>query len=113
MHHLVGRASELVEHVFEGLEARLVGACLLEQALDLGTRSWGNDPNGTAVMLIGTYETQSEVGRRVLNALPALAVLDHATWESPLIPVLAQEIVKDEPGQEVASGRISREGFAA
>ena len=78
----------------------------LEQALDLGTRSWGNDPNGTAVMLIGTYETQSEVGRRVLNALPALAVLDHATWESPLIPVLAQEIVKDEPGQEVVLDRL-------
>jgi hypothetical protein len=29
MHHLVGRASKLIEHVFEGLKARLVRACFL------------------------------------------------------------------------------------
>jgi AraC-like DNA-binding protein len=78
----------------------------LAQAMDLGVRTWGNDPNGSTVMLIGTYERHSAVSQRLLAALPPLVVLEHHTWDSPLIPLLADEIVKDDPGQEVVLDRL-------
>jgi AraC-like DNA-binding protein len=78
----------------------------LAQAMELGVRTWGNDPDGSVVMLIGTYERSSELGQRLLRALPSLLVLAHDDWRSPLVPLLGDEMVKDEPGQEVVLDRL-------
>jgi AraC-like DNA-binding protein len=78
----------------------------LSQAMALGVRTWGNDPTGATVMLTGTYETATAIGQRLLSALPALAVLPRGGWGSLLIPLLADEIVKDEPGQEAVLDRL-------
>jgi AraC-like DNA-binding protein len=78
----------------------------LEDEMELGVRTWGNDPKGRVVMLIGTYQLEGEVSGRLLRALPTLLVLEHETWDTPLIPLLADEIVKDEPGQEVVLDRL-------
>jgi AraC-like DNA-binding protein len=78
----------------------------LEDEMGLGVRTWGNDPNGRVVMLIGTYQLEGEVSGRLLRALPTLLVLEHDTWDAPLIPLLADEIVKDDPGQEVVLDRL-------
>ncbi|WP_188195540.1 AraC family transcriptional regulator [Nonomuraea sp. SYSU D8015] len=74
----------------------------LSQAMDLGVRSWGNDPNGETVMLIGAYSMEGEVSRRLLEALPPLIVQPGG----PLISLLGAEIVKDEPGQEAVLDRL-------
>jgi AraC-like DNA-binding protein len=76
------------------------------QAMDLGVRSWGNDPHGSSVMLVGTYETHTEVGQRLLGALPTAAFLHTPAWDTPLISVLAEEITRDDPGQEVVLDRL-------
>jgi len=78
----------------------------MAQAMDLGVRTWGNSPDGSVMMLIGTYQMRGEVSQRLLRALPALLVLRADAWESPLIPLLGDEIVKDEPGQEVVLDRL-------
>ena len=78
----------------------------LAQAMDLGVRTWGNSAGGSTVMLIGTYQLQREIGQRLLGALPALLVLSGQTWSSPLLPLLAEEIVRDEPGQDVVLDRL-------
>ena len=78
----------------------------LAQAMELGVRTWGNDPDGSVVMLIGTYERSSELGQRLLRALPPLLVLAHDDWSSPLVPLLGDELVKDQPGQEVVLDRM-------
>ena len=78
----------------------------LAQAMALGVRSWGNSPAGRTAMLIGTYERHSEVGRPLLSALPRLAVVPADAWDSPLLALLAQEIVKDEAGQESVLDRL-------
>jgi AraC-like DNA-binding protein len=79
----------------------------LVEAMDwLGVRTWGNSPAGSAVMLSGTYELRGEVSQRLLRALPALLVLPDDAWDSPLIGLLGEEIVKDEPGQEVMLDRL-------
>jgi AraC-like DNA-binding protein len=57
-------------------------------------------------MLVGAYQVQVEIGRRLLGALPQLLVLRQDAWESPLLPLLADEITKDEPGQEAVLDRL-------
>jgi AraC-like DNA-binding protein len=78
----------------------------LKQMTDLGVRTWGNSPDGATAMLTGTYQLDGEVSRRLLRALPPLLALREGDWDSPLIPLLADEIVKDEPGQEAVLDRL-------
>jgi AraC-like DNA-binding protein len=78
----------------------------LKQMAELGVRTWGNSPDGGTVMLTGTYQLDGEVSRRLLRALPAVLVLREGDWDCPLIPLLADEIVKDEPGQEAVLDRL-------
>jgi AraC-like DNA-binding protein len=73
---------------------------------DLGLRAWGNAADGATVLLTGTYQLDGEVSRRLLRALPALLVLEEDEWDCPVIPLLADEIVKDEPGQEAVLDRL-------
>jgi AraC-like DNA-binding protein len=72
----------------------------------LGVRSWGNSPGGATQMLTGTYQMHGEVSRRLLRALPPLLVLREDAWDCPFIPLLADEVVKDEPGQEAVLDRL-------
>ncbi|WP_067468279.1 AraC family transcriptional regulator [Actinomadura macra] len=78
----------------------------LAEAMDLGVRAWGTDPNGSTVMLTGTYQMRGAVTQRLLAALPALAIVRAGTWKSPLVGLLGEEIGKDEPGQEVVLDRL-------
>ena len=81
------------------------GQALTDMA-ELGVRTWGNSPNGAAVLLTGTYHLDGEVSQRLLRALPAVLALREGDWDCPLIPLLADEIVKDEPGQEAVLDRL-------
>ena len=74
--------------------------------MELGVRSWGNDPDGSSILLVGTYETAGEVSRRLLAALPPVLFLRADSWSSPLIPLLADEVVKDDPGQGAVLDRL-------
>jgi AraC-like DNA-binding protein len=78
----------------------------LTQMRDLGVRTWGNDPAGATILLTGTYQLDGAVSQRLLRTLPTLLVLRGDAWESPLVPLLADEIVKDEPGQEAVLDRL-------
>lgn len=73
---------------------------------DLGVRTWGNSEQGATVMVTGTYQVLSEICQPLLDALPALVVLPGESWETPLIPLLASEVGKDEPGQEAVLDRL-------
>ncbi len=78
----------------------------LSEAMNLGVRTWGNDPQGAAVMLTGTYQADGEISKRLLSALRTLIVMREDEWHCPLIPLLADEIVKDDLGQEVVLDRL-------
>jgi len=75
-------------------------------AMGLGVRTWGNAPDGSTVLLIGTYRMPGEIGRRLLEALPALLVLTDDAWDCPLVPLLGQEVGRAEPGQEAVLDRL-------
>jgi AraC-like DNA-binding protein len=78
----------------------------LEGMTAQGVRTWGNSPDGAAVMLTGTYPLDGAVGRRLLRALPPLLALRADEWDCPIIPLMADEVVKDDPGQEAVLDRL-------
>ena len=78
----------------------------LHEAMGLGVRTWGNDRHGSTVLLTGSYQLQGEVTRRLLQLLPGLLVVAADTWDSRLTSLLADEIVRDEPGQEAVLDRL-------
>jgi AraC-like DNA-binding protein len=73
---------------------------------DLGVRTWGNSAEGSTAMLVGAYGMAGEVGGRLLKALPHILVVPDDALRSPLIPLLADEIVKDDPGQSAVLDRL-------
>jgi AraC-like DNA-binding protein len=75
-------------------------------AMDRGVRTWGNADAGESVMLVGAYQGAGEITDRLLRALPPLLVLRSHEWDSPLVPLLAAEITKDDPGQSAVLDRL-------
>jgi AraC-like DNA-binding protein len=71
-----------------------------------GVRTWGNAPEGPTLLVTGTYQLHSEVSQRLLSALPGLVVVPGHSWDNPLVPYLADEIAKDQPGQEAVLDRL-------
>jgi AraC-like DNA-binding protein len=82
------------------------GGRAIVEGLGHGVRTWGNAADGATVMLTGTYRLRSEVSQRLLRALPAVLHLPREAWDSPLVPLLAEEITKDRPGQEAVLDRL-------
>ncbi|MBO1335457.1 AraC family transcriptional regulator [Streptomyces sp. VRA16 Mangrove soil] len=89
-----------------GQVCRPLGPAHVGRYKDLGVREWGEAPDGPAQMLIGTYQMRGEITARLLDALPPLLVLPTEVWQCPLTPLVAEELVKDEPGQEVVLDRL-------
>lgn len=71
----------------------------------LGVRTWGNDVDGESELLICTYRVQGEISQRLLDALPVLFALPGGVDE-PLVTLLAEEALKERPGQSVVLDRL-------
>lgn len=78
----------------------------LALTMELGVRTWGNDHAGPDLMLVGTYPEHAVVSDRLLRALPPLVVVRHGEGSSAVVDALAQEIVRDAPGQAVVLDRL-------
>ena len=78
----------------------------LHRAMNLGVRTWGNDPEGSTVLLTGTYQLEGAVSQRLLAVLPMLLVLPAEPGSDRLIFLLAEEIARDEPGQIAVLDRL-------
>src|SRR5690349_15127653 len=76
------------------------------EAMALGVRTWGNSPTGATVLLTGTYQERSELSAPLLDGLPPVVALPAYAWESPLVALLADEIARDEPGQDAVLDRL-------
>jgi AraC-like DNA-binding protein len=71
-----------------------------------GVRRWGNAQEGATELLTGTYNFEGEVSRRLLDALPAHVVLRRAEWHTPLLDLLAVEMVREDVGQDAVLDRL-------
>jgi AraC-like DNA-binding protein len=92
--------------ILPGGECRYPDGSSLKGSMDLGVRTWRDRLDGSTVMLIGTYLMRGEINGRLLDALPPLLSLPSEVWECPLTPLLMEEVVRDEPAQEVVLDRL-------
>ena len=89
-----------------GQDCRPVAGADAGQMTHLGVRTWGNAADGETELLTGTYLLDGEISRRLLRALPRLLVLRDDEWDCPLVPLMADEIIKDDLGQEAVLDRL-------
>jgi AraC-like DNA-binding protein len=78
----------------------------MQESMALGLRTWGNDPAGGTVVLIGTYESMGDISDRLLRALPPVLSLKSDEWDCPLLPWLCDEVARNQPGQAVVVDRM-------
>lgn len=78
----------------------------LAEEWDLGIRTWGEDPDGEAVLLTGTYERAGEASKPLLAALPRVVLLTRENWPSPLLALLVEEMQVEAPGQRAVLDRL-------
>ncbi len=71
-----------------------------------GVRRWGNAADGATEVLTGTYHAEGEVSRRLLDALPPRLVLRRDEWQSPVLGLLAAEMLRDDVGQDAVLDRL-------
>lgn len=78
----------------------------LHEEMMQGVRTWGNDAGGSTLFLVGAYEHLSDISDRLLRVLPPVLSLSHTDWKSPLVDLLGDEVIKDEPGQAAVLDRL-------
>lgn len=78
----------------------------MEDEMSLGVRTWGNDPGGSTVMLVGAYESKGDISDRLLRVLPRVLWLKDDQWDSPLVSLLCDEVAKDQLGQAAVLDRL-------
>ena len=100
----LGTPVQVVIH--PGQRCTTVEGVELAETMRLGVRTWGTSADGPVVLLIGSYESAGEVGRRLLEALPPVLVLPADALDSPLVALLADEAARDAPGQEAVLDRL-------
>ncbi|TDO14538.1 AraC-like DNA-binding protein [Mycobacterium sp. BK086] len=99
-----GTAPQVVIH--PGQRCTTLSGEDLKFAMALGVRTWGNSESGATRAVVGAYEGHSAVSVRLLSALPNVAVLRAAEWDSPLPQALSTEALRDGPGQEAFLDRL-------
>lgn len=92
--------------IHPGQVCTTVDGMSVAESMSQGVRTWGNAAGGGTVLLTGTYDGDGEISRRLVDALPRLVVLRSDEWDCPIISLLAEEIGKDDIGQEAVLDRL-------
>jgi AraC-like DNA-binding protein len=76
------------------------------EEMTLGVRTCGVSSDGSALLLSGAYERRGEVSERLLEALPEVLVIPDDDCHCPMLDLVAEEINRDRPGQQVVLDRL-------
>ena len=93
-------------YIYPGQDCRAPDGRSLHDELMRGVRTWGNAESGETLMLVGSYESLADVSERLRNALPPMLWVKSAEWDSPLVPMLNDEMARDAPGQAAVLDRL-------
>lgn len=74
--------------------------------MSLGVRTSGNSRDGESVLLVGTWDAETEAGRPLLTALPEFVVRRRSDWDATLVDLLSEEMLLEAPGQDVVLYRL-------
>ncbi|MFF8910713.1 AraC family transcriptional regulator [Streptomyces olivaceoviridis] len=86
-----------------GQQCSSVDGTELGELRDLGVRTWGSRLGGHTEMITGTYQMHSEVGRRLLDALPPVLI---RPADTALVSLLSAEMAGTGLAQELVLDRI-------
>ncbi|WP_433357417.1 AraC family transcriptional regulator [Microtetraspora malaysiensis] len=75
-------------------------------APESGPRTYGDGLPGATIMIRGAYELRGDVGDRLLDMLPPLAVVPAGPRTRAALDLLAAEVACDEPGQDAILDRL-------
>jgi AraC-like DNA-binding protein len=92
--------------IHPGQQCRDLNGNSLTEVMMHGVRTWGNDPSGETLFLVGAYEHLSDISDRLLRALPPVLSVSSDEWDSPIVALLGDEMRKDEPGQAAVLDRL-------
>ncbi|WP_336111282.1 AraC family transcriptional regulator [Streptomyces sp. PTD9-10] len=73
---------------------------------NLAPRTYGDGLPGATTLLRGAYELRGDVGERLLDMLPPLAVVPAGPRTRAALDLLATEVAHDEPGQDAVLHRL-------
>ncbi len=93
-------------YVYPGQDCRAPDGRSLYDEMMLGVRTWGNEPEASTLMLVGSYESMADVSDRLRSSLPQFLWVKNEKWESPLIQLLSDEMARDAPGQAAVLDRL-------
>ncbi|WP_156253919.1 AraC family transcriptional regulator [Pseudactinotalea terrae] len=102
--HEPGAVPDLVVHADNRLTTT-DGADVTDM-LRLGPRTAGRSMDGSAIVASGTYQVTSEVTGKLLDALPTVLLVPAAEAQGPVMELLAAEVGRDGPGQQVVLDRL-------
>ncbi len=107
-HYNVADAPSTAPDIFihPGQDCRDAQGKSLKDDMMHGVRTWGNDPDGQTIFLVGAYEHLSDISDRLVTALPPVLMVRKEEWDSPLVQLLCDEVIKDEPGQGAILDRL-------
>ena len=88
------------KHLVDGSEVAA------EAQRSLAPRTYGDGLPGATTMLRGAYELRGDVGDRLLDMLPPLAVVPAGPRTRAALDLLGTEIDRDEPGQDAVLNRL-------
>ncbi|MEV4357221.1 AraC family transcriptional regulator [Nonomuraea sp. NPDC049625] len=92
--------------VIQGQKKYAVGGDQVAAHRSLAPRTYGDGLPGATVMIRGAYELRGDVGDRLLDMLPPLAVVPAGPRTRAALDLLATEIACDEPGQDAILDRL-------
>ncbi len=81
--------------------------------LRMTTRTCGESPDGSTIIMSGSYEVSGEVSARLLSALPRVLVVAGQDTCGAATSLLAAELTSDAPGQQVVLDRMLDVALAA
>ncbi|MFD8549690.1 AraC family transcriptional regulator [Streptomyces sp. NPDC059649] len=73
---------------------------------NLAPRTYGDGLPGATIMLRGAYDLRGDVGDRLLDMLPPLAVVPAGPATRAALDLLATQATRDEPGQDAVLDRL-------
>ncbi|XVU28737.1 AraC family transcriptional regulator [Actinoplanes sp. CA-054009] len=98
-----GRTPGVVVHPGQECEAADGGEMTMVMQ---GVRGWGAAPDGSTIMITGTYQMHSEVSRRLLDALPGVLIRPAEEGDRALIDLLVREMECTAPAQDLVLDRL-------
>jgi AraC-like DNA-binding protein len=91
--------------IHPGQRCETINGQSLAMSMRLGVRTWGNALDAPTAFITGIYESHTTLGTDLLETLPRVVVVHHESHH-PIAALLAEELVRDSPGQQAVLDRL-------